>query len=101
MVYFFKIYFCYHYQFIYLYNLYVGGAGVREARRGVREGRPAGGRVQEGRRVRAQLWRQLSREALRVISSFISVGTKNRSNYFGVTHLINWISDLFNRDRTE
>jgi hypothetical protein len=25
----------------------------------------------------------------------------NRINYFGVTHLINWIIDLFNRDRTE
>ena len=57
----------------------VGGAGVREARRGVREGRPAGGRVQEGRRVRAQLWRQLSRQALRVISSFSSF----RGYYFG------------------
>jgi len=22
-------------------------------------------------------------------------------NYFGVTHLINWIIDLFNRDRNE
>ncbi len=25
----------------------------------------------------------------------------NRINYFGVTHLINWIIDLFNHDRFE
>ena len=32
---------------------------------------------------------------------FQSVVNKKRINYFGVTHLINWIIDLFNRDRTE